>query len=65
MKRRLAGRVGERSADLGHADRQHSVRDVRVGPYLVQEFLLRDEVTAMLDEDAQDVERFRIQVDRA
>jgi hypothetical protein len=52
--------IAERAADLGHADLEYPVRDVRTGPDLVEELILRDELPAALDQHAQHLERLRV-----
>ena len=46
----LDGRVAKRPADFGHADLEHPVGHVRIGPDSIEELLLRDELTGALDQ---------------
>ena len=58
-------RVAEGLADLGHADLEHPVGHVRVGPDSIEELVLRDELAGALDQRQQDVEGLGVQPDRA
>ena len=60
---RCGGRVAQGLADLGHADFQHPVGHVGVGPDLVEELVLQDELARVLDQHPQDLEGLGVEPD--
>jgi hypothetical protein len=62
---RRGRRVAEGLADLGHADLQHPVGHVGVGPDRIEKLVLQHELVRVLDQHPQDLEGLGVQPDRA